>query len=267
MRGINFSLIFLILLNQFMSEKVTVKTINDNTWAGVVHYRNCHADVCPYIKKNGSRYTGFNETDMKETQKKLEEILRTDLAPNSEFWDTFFIRMTDEELLLDLSDPYEELKYHFLKRHKDVKTSIFEKKAGAKYVIVDDDEEAKSKNIDAKVKRAAYTFMDKMSTEDMRDCLRLYGISSDDSNEVVESKLNEIIEADPKKFSELWIHNADKKTQVLIEKAISKNVIRRQKNRYTYGTTEMGLGIQSAIAFLNETDHQDIKLAIINQVK
>lgn len=250
-----------------MGQIVTIKVINDNTWAGVVNYRNCHADVCPYLKKNGSRYTGFNDPDMEEARRRLGETLHTDLSVNSEFWDTFFIRMTDDDLVLDLSDPYDELKYHFLKRHKDVKQSLLERKAGAKYVIVNIDEEAKQRNIEAKTKREAFTTLDKMSTEDMRDALRLYGINSEDSNEVVEAKLNELIEADPKKFGDLWIHNKERKIQVLIEKAIGKNIIRRQKNRYSYGTTELGLGIESAIAFLNDVKNQDIKLAIITQLK
>lgn len=53
--------------------------------------------------------------------------------------------------------------------------------------MINKDSEAEEQNKFNKVKREAYREMDKMSTEEMRKCLRLYGMKSDSmSNEVAE---------------------------------------------------------------------------------
>ena len=107
-----------------------------------------------------------------------------------------------------------------------------------------------------------------MSLEEMRKCLRIYGHKSDNiSNELVESKLFELIEKDPRKFFLLWIDNKNKDTQYILETAISKNVIRKSKNVYYYGTDVIGRSQDDAISFLNEKANQDIKMAIMQEIE
>ena len=68
-----------------------------------------------------------------------------------------------------------------------------------------------------------------MSIEDMRKCLRLYGIKSDNlTNELIEAKLTEQIEASPSKFLERWVNNKNREINFVIEEAISKNIIRKK---------------------------------------
>ena len=249
---------------------VKLKPINDNHWAGVINYRNCHTDLCPYLLKNGSRYTGFipNNKEDQETLKKISEAIHTDLSITSEYWDTFFVRVKDEDLVLDLSDPYDELKYMFLKSHKDVKVSVGQMKAGAKWVLFNEDDEAKKANLVSRTKREVYAELNKMSTTDMKDALRLYGERSEDMTpEVIENKLNEYIDRNPAKFKELWIDNKARKTQVLLERAVQKTIVRKSGQRFLYGTTDMGAGIKAAIAWLDNPDNQDVKMSIMQVLK
>ena len=248
--------------------KIVLKPINDNRWAGVINYKNCHTDLCPYILKNGSRYTGFNSQEDQKIMKELGEEIHTDLSITSEFWDTFFIRLNDDDLILDLNDPYDKLKFMFLKNHKSVKCSPAENKAGSKFVMINEDDEAKKANLRSKTKRDVYKEMDKMSVQDMRDALRLYGERSEDfSSEIVESRLTEYIDRNPARFKELWIDNKARKTQVLLERAVQKGIIRKSGNRFIYGAENLGTGVHASIAWLDDPDHQDVKLAILQLLK
>ena len=76
----------------------------------------------------------------------------------------------------------------------------------------------------------------------------------------------ELIEKDPRKFFLLWIDNKNKDTQYILETAISKNVIRKSKNVYYYGTDVIGRSQDDAISFLNEKANQDIKISILEQI-
>ena len=53
----------------------------------------------------------------------------------------------------------------------------------------------------------------------------------------------------------------------LIEAAISKNVIRKNKNAYMYGTDMIGNSLEDTIAFLNNPKNQEIKRIILNEIE
>ncbi len=254
--------------------KVVLRPLNVNNWAGVVHYKNCYRDLAPYLLKNGKRYTGFesdNEDEQKELdkeKKKLEKELRTELHSESSFWDTFFIRTRDEDIVLNDNDPYDRLKIRFLERHMEVKHSLSEKKAGAAFVMIDEEKEARIRNLKADDTIRAYEELKMMTVSDVRDALRLYGVRSEDiSEEIAREKLIDYIEQDPTKFLRIWVDNKGRKTQVVIEKAITKGIVRRTNLMYLYGTTNLGKSMNEVIAFIESEDGQDVKLGILSSIK
>ena len=102
----------------------------------------------------------------------------------------------------------------------------------------------------------------------MRKCLRLYGHKSDTlDNEIVEQKLGELVDNDPVKFLLKWVENDSKETEFLISDGIAKNVVRKNKNIYKYGTETIGHNLEEAVDFLDNIENQDIRLAIINEIK
>ena len=136
------------------------------------------------------------------------------------------------------------------------------------YVMINSDAEAEQQNKANKTKREAYRELDKMSIEDMRKCLRLYGMKSDTmSNELVEAKLTEQIEASPEKFMLKWANNPNKEINYLIEEAIAKNIIRRNRSQYFFGTDMIGNGLDDVIAYLKDKKNQEILLAIKQEIK
>jgi hypothetical protein len=100
----------------------------------------------------------------------------------------------------------------------------------------------------------------------MRQCLRLFGMSSDRmSNELVESTLFNLVDKQPKKFFDKWVNNKSKDTEYLLEQAIAKGVIRKDKTHYFYGTDMFADSLDDAIGYLDSKKNQDLKLAIINE--
>jgi hypothetical protein len=238
--------------------KVIVKPLNRNAWSGIIQYKNCHTSLAPYFTRTGRLYTGLSEED----EKRLGEKLRLELNPSSPFWITFHIKMSGKDLILDTDDSYDELRYLFLKSHKRVANGLSDRKATANFVIINEEEEAVESNKIGQVKRKA------LKEFDMRKCLRLYGHKADDlSNETVEFKLSTLVEEDPDRFLETWVLNTNKDTEFLIQEAIAKNVIRKTKNVYKYGTDIIGHGIDETILFIDSPENQDLKLAITNETK
>jgi len=79
--------------------------------------------------------------------------------------------------------------------------------------------------------------------------------------------INELIENDPQRYLLLWVNNKNKETQYLIEAAISKNIIRKNKNMYYYGTDVIGRSMDEAVLMLDDKKNQDIRLAIMQEIE
>lgn len=240
--------------------RVILKPTVRHAFSGVVKWKNCYDYLTPYYTRSGNTYTGL----IKEDEERLGRILGLNLATSSPFWKDFFVRVGADEVFIDTNDPMDELKYLFLKNHKRVKTSIFEKKATADYLLINKDEEAKRENLVNKAKVDALFEFKKMTTSDMRKVLRLFGQNADNaSGELVENTLFKVIESNPEMFLSKWVNNPYRETEVLLEQAVSRNIIRRNKNVYKYGTDIIANSSMDAIDFLNNPKNQDIKLAIL----
>lgn len=244
--------------------KVILRPLRQDSWSGIIKYKNCYEDLSTYFTRSGSIYTGLTEGDAERLGKKLG----LDLSPNSEFWKNFYIRTADRDIIFETEDPSDELKYLFCKNHKRVKNSLFEHKATANFVLINQQEEAKKDNLFGRTKRAAIREFDKMSTDEMRKCLRLFGKASENlANDMVENRLFDIVEGDPQGFIDKWVNNSQRETQYIIERAVSMNIIRKNKRLYTYGSDTIGQGLEDAISYLNDPKNQDVKISIKQQIE
>ena len=246
---------------------VELKIKKKNPWIGLVKYRNCFDYIAPYFTRSGSIYTGLTPEDEKYFEKALgyEE---GHLSKTSDFWTTFSVKIGARTLLLDDSIPREAMIIKFLSGHKRVATSLDKLDAGKDYLLINREAEAIEQNKQNKLRRDAIKEFDKLSLEEMRQCLRLFGMSADRmSNELVESTLFGLIDKQPKKFFDKWVNNKTKETEYLIEQAISKGVIRREKTNYFYGTDMFATSLPEAVAYLENKKNQDLKLSIINETE
>jgi hypothetical protein len=244
--------------------KVILRPIVKDAWSGIIKYRNCHEDISSYFTRTGRLYTGLTDADAE----RLGNKLNLDLKANSDFWKTFFIRTSGIDMIFETEQAMDELRYLFCKSHKRVKASIFEHKATANFVLVNEEEEARKSNVHNKAKRQSMRELDKMSTEDHRKALRIYGRRSENlAAEVAENRLFEIVEGDPQGFLDKWVNNQARETQYIIERAVAENIIRRNKRQYTYGTETIGYGIEDAIAYMEDPKNQELRITILSEIK
>jgi hypothetical protein len=114
----------------------------------------------------------------------------------------------------------------------------------------------------------AFNAFDDMTGDDARDALRLFGVRGEElKDSVAKARIAEYIERDPDKFIKIWVDNKDRKTYIIIEKAISRGVVRRTNLMYIYGTINMGKTIEDVVAFLNSDSNQEIYLGIQTALK
>lgn len=247
--------------------EVIVRIIKTNPWTGLTKWSKCFDYLSPYYTRTGNFYTGLTQEQAKDFEKKLG-YPEGHLASNSDFWTTFVIKLGKDETIMNTDKPLDEMRYLFLKGHKRVADGINQINPSKDYVLINKDVEAEESNRINKTKREAYRSMDKMSIEDMRKCLRLFGLKSDSmSNELVESKMSELIEKDPLRFLSKWVNNDDKELNFMIEEAIAKNIIRKSRSQYYFGTDMIGNGLDDTIAYFKEKKNQDIKLSILQEIK
>jgi hypothetical protein len=238
--------------------------LNKDNWAGFIKYKNCYEDIGPYLTRSGNIYTGLSDED----RARLEKVTGLNLMTNSDYWITFRIRTTGKDLYLDTSDPLDEIKYLFLKNgHKRVMGSILDRKATANFVLINHEDEAKDVNAFNRIKRRAVKEFDKLTATDITQALRIFGHSADSiTAEIAEQKLFEIVEGNPEKFLEKWVDNQTKDTEYIIKTAIAKNILRKNKNIYKYGTDIIGHNLEDAIDYLDDATNQDLRITIMKEL-
>ena len=156
----------------------------------------------------------------------------------------------------------------FLSGHKRVATSLDKLTAGKDYLLINREAEAVEANKINKIRREALKEFDKLTLDQMRKCLRLFGLNGDRmSNELVEDSLFKMVDKNPQKFFDKWVNNNTKDTEFLIEQAIAKGVIRRDRTQYFYGSEMFADSMTEAVAYLDNKKNQDLKLTIINETK
>lgn len=264
--------------------QVILRRYGKDAWSGVAIYKNCSTYLGSYFTRSGNLYTGLTKEDEKRLEDQLNYPVGTlrptytdpnqiQLGPNKQkitgFWETFFIKIVgNQELTLDTDRPEDELKYLFLRNHKRVANGLGDRKPGVEFILINKETEAEEVNRINKTKRRAIKEFDKLSPEQMRKCLRLYGVNSENSsNEVVEAKLFELIEKDPAKFFTKWVDNSLKDLEFLIEEAVANNIIRKNKTVYKYGTDILGGSLDETISYLNNPSNRDLKLTIQTEIE
>lgn len=247
--------------------EIILKKKNKHAWSSVVKYKNCFDYIAPYWTRSGSIYTGLTPED----ETRLEKALGYQpghLARHSAFWNNFCVKLGAEEKVFHTDNAWDELQYLFLKDHKRVATSLAAVKAATDYILINKESEAIEANRINKQRRQAIKDFDKMSLEDMRKCLRLYGYKTDTmSAELIEQKLFVEVEKDPQRFYSKWVNNKTRNTEAYIEQAIAKNIMRKSRNIYYYGTDIIGNSLEDAVGYLDNPANQDLKLSILQEIE
>jgi len=247
--------------------EVRLEHCRKDPWSGFIKYPNCFTGICAPLSRAGNRVTGLSVED----EKRLEKALGYPdghLARTSDFWITYAVRIPKEGLTLHTEIPENEMIYLLAKAHHRVASSKLKITPNTDFVLINRELEAEEANKNSRTKIEAFAEFNKMSPADTRKALRLYGFKADNvSDDIAKSTLFSFIENDPAKYLMLWVNNKSRETQYLIEAAIAKNVIRKQKNLYYYGTEVIGHSLQDAMAHIDDKQNQDIRLVIMQELE
>lgn len=249
---------------------ILTKKMSDD-WSRTDIYQGCKHRIGSYYKRSGAIYTGdFNPIDRERFEKtlgnNLSEKIGVELNP---FWVNYHVMLDGKNKnVYDTSDIKDEFDVKFLENHKDVAIGYTDRKPGTKYVLIKEQDEAEVVNKKAQIKVRAFTEYGRLTPEQMRKALRLYGHNPNSvSNEIVQSSLYTLVEEDPGKFITIWVDNPNKDIQFLIEESVAKNIIRNNKTIYKYGSDVIGYTLEETIDYLKDPRNGNIRLAIISQLE
>lgn len=252
-----------------MSNIVIVKPIKRNTWGGFLRYKNTKDSLAPMYDHTGTIITGLTREDAD----RLGKILQKDLSPASKFWWEYRVLMTDKSREFNMDNPEHELAIKFLQADKRVANSQEELDKGefpyANYVIYDEEKAAKEKNKEFSVKRKAVAEFAKLSIDQMIDILKLYpGYVNMTSvtPDIIETNLYQKLEDNPARF---LILTGDKKLdmKIFLKDLVNAKILRKNKSAFYYGEDFIGHDEESAITFLDDPQHQSLKIDLALQVK
>ena len=210
----------------------------------------------------------------------LEEVL--DLEKNAlsvykkvdNFWDTYYVTVGKEGVILDLMDPNDYIKYKVLLANSDTVAKSLDDlqdtpEATYRFVLIKDNEEAKIESEKMDTTMACYKEFGKIDND--KDTLRVLvelldakPLAANTPAEYLRSRVNQLIQADSKVFLKA-ITDPMLHTKVLIRRSIELGKLtKRGDYYYTLDNTPLCENGQNptlsvAAAWLNLPAHQDIK--------
>lgn len=241
---------------------------------GEIRYTNC-ADflAVPINMRSGEMMTGLTEKEERSLEEELLLPPKTLSRYNKTFWGEYkqMIKIDKNGIELDLSKPWDYIRYKNLLVHPKVAKNEAEKfdNPEYEYVLTSVESEAKFKNQFNRVKQTAYVRFDKLNMNDKRNVLKLYGHRTDESHseEVINSKLFEKIEESPATFIER-LDDPDFKMKVFIDDCLQIKALVRSGAKYMItGGEVIGMGLSEVIDYLNQPLNQDVYISLKSQLE
>lgn len=250
--------------------EIIIKQINSNFLRSNLN-RNSVKYIGGWITRSGLPYSGgFTPEQRRDFEKRLG-YPENHLDPsNTKFWDSYIaVKLQgNKPFVLNTDTPEGEFKYEYCRNHIEVMDGYEDKKPRALYVMINQESEAKKKNIVNAKKIEAIKEFDKMSQDDISRCLKLFKLNAEDiTAEVARERMFDIVIAKPDDFMSKWVNNRDKTYFVVIEDAITKNVIRRSRNIYYYGTDVIGHSMNDTVAYLKDKKNEELYLSIKAEIE
>lgn len=254
-------------------KEVKIKRIPRAGYFGITAFPKTTTVLGAEISKRGHN-TGLTSDEEKYFEKELK-LPEGTLAPHSEWWDnTFNInhRITlfnTKATTLILDNPLNQLKYKVLLASSKVANSEIERgNPLADFYIEDMEAKAKKENEVFDYKFDAFETLMKLSPEEKRSCLRLFGKNGVDSlsESIVKAELGKEIEKDPKLFVEI-LSDKKLKTRLLVEEMLEYRVITRRGNSFINGEDTIASSTDECVDFIDDVKNQSVVLALGTRLK
>lgn len=255
-------------------EVVKIKNAAKTGYFGISSYAKSVTTLgCEMSHKGGYFKTGLTEDEERyyEEQLKLEKGM---LNKHSKWWSEVFnvvhpIRLNrtkSTELILD--NPINQLKYRALLENSKVANSEIEKsRPNIEFFIDDGEAKAKSENELFNYEFEGMGAIHKMSPEEKRGNLRLFGKKGVDtvSEGMLNAQLVLELKKDPKLFVET-ISDKDVITKAFIQELIEKHLIKRKGNYYLHGEDTIANSTEECVEYFNDIKNQSVKLTLTTRL-
>lgn len=248
-----------------MNTKYILEVARINSWARVKKFSTqSRTYLVPQMSRSGVLNTGLTPEEEADFEKRMGFSKGT-LAKDSKYWETFVIVMKGDKHEFD-GTVADELAIKVLKAHKRVADGFEGLTPSHDYVLYNIESEAISKNLANKIMFEAMAEIRKLTSAQMINAAASLGLGSNATAEIAEFKLTEYAMANPQDFLARWVNNPNKEVEVLLSEAISANVIRKDGSVYFYGTDTIGVNKESAISYLNDKKHSDVRKAVSSAI-
>jgi hypothetical protein len=257
---------------------IKIKKVSRPGFFGLDSYGRSVITVgCELSTTTGAFKTGLTKEEEKFYEEKLK-LSPGDLDKHSKWWDKVFnieypIRLNATKVTeLTLDNPINQIKYKvLLESSKVANTEIEKRKPNVLFYI--DDVEAKAK---AELEVYNYEFeamglMHKMSPEEKRSTLRLFGKKGLDTmtETMLNSQLVLEMKKDPKMFIET-ITDRDVQIKGIIAELLEKGLLKRKGNYYIHGDDTIASSTEECVDYFKDLKNQSVVLALkskLNKLK
>lgn len=254
-------------------KELVVKRIPKAGFFGIASYDKSTITIGPEL----SMIDGAVKVKLsKEDQSSYEQRLRLkegELSPFSTWWgENIEIRLEctkPTKIILDDS-AMSELKEKVLRSSSKVASSELErfKNPNAMFYIVDEEAKAKVETEKSDYEFEAYELLMKLSPEEKRASLRLFGKKGVDtlSENVIKNELLKQIKKDPKEFTSI-LKDKKLKIRLLTEELLDYSIITKNGHYYRNGDDTIASSTDELVDYFEDIKNQSVRLAMESRLK
>lgn len=233
-------------------------------------YDNTSTKWVPGLNRStGQLRTGLSSSALETKFEKELGLEQGSLKITSSYWDNFFVIIPEQGLPLNTDVPMHNLQYHALKADPTIATTQAESNmAGVEFVMITENDEAKTKNKERDIVAKAYAKFATITQDEVTNALYMLGESpgSTDS-EVCRNLLGDKLEENPAKFLRV-IGDPYFEDKVWIIKLIKKGIVSKDGVGKGYNLPLrfndilLGESIDASVAYLKSKDNQNILIGL-----
>lgn len=254
-------------------KEVKIKRIPRAGYFGITAFPGTTTGLGAELSKKGHN-TGLTSEEEEYFEEKLK-LPKGTLNPHNNWWDNVFniehkINLFNTKTTtLTLDNPLSQLKYKVLLASSKIANSEIEKANPlADFFIEDIEAKAKKENETFDYKMNAYETLVRLTPEEKRASLRLFGRQGVDSlsESVIKSELAKEIDKDPKLFVDL-LSDTKLKSRLLVEELLDYKVITRKGNSFVNGDDIIASSTDECVDFFEDIKNQSTVLALTTRLK
>lgn len=262
------------------SRTITIRPVNRSNFFSEKNklpgYPKTTTTIGCELSKDGYK-TGLSKEEQKEFEKLLG-LTEGTLGRNSKWWGTevTFTLHNDKSTIFEVNSTMDELKLKVLKNSSKVAPTQMdlEKMPEAIFVIYDEEAAAEKESKTIELKTDAYEALSEMTPEARKGLLKVIIFDNKSSRKGVDEMSDKLtktylakeLESNPKRFLE-YTKDKELETKVILADAVERNIIRKERNYFSYGDDVLGNSTEDTIAFLMNPKNSSIRLSVETKLK